>query len=135
MEMPSLKCQLFVSQPPYWVVMEGNTDVFFLTIASLCPARFLTAVPRVLADIYHSLGTQLPEALVAVLPADFFSDESVAKDSVSPSASSPPLSTHSLVSDGKDRLQDLRNRSAKKRRWGRGGSDCWLKRHSFKALA
>ncbi|CAK6954482.1 treslin [Scomber scombrus] len=79
---------------------------------------FLTAVPRVLADIYHSLGTQLPEALVAVLPADFFSDESVAKDSLSPSASSPPLSTHSLVSDGKDRLQDLRNRSAKKRRSG-----------------
>ncbi|XP_070686769.1 treslin [Pempheris klunzingeri] len=80
--------------------------------------QFLTAVPRVLADIYHSLGTQLPEALVAVLPADFFSDESVAKDSVSPSASSPPLSTHSLVSDGRDRLQDLRNRSASKRRSG-----------------
>ncbi|KAM7415056.1 hypothetical protein PAMA_019741 [Pampus argenteus] len=79
---------------------------------------FLTAVPRVLADIYHSLGTQLPEALVAVLPADFFSDESVAKDSVSPSASSPPLSTHSLVSDGRDRLQDLRNRSASNRRSG-----------------
>lgn len=69
-----------------------------------------------LADIYHNLGTQLPEALVAVLPADFFSDESVAKDSVSPSASSPPLSTQSLGLDGKDRLQDLRNRSANKRR-------------------
>nr|XP_046249890.1 treslin [Scatophagus argus] len=79
---------------------------------------FLNAVPRVLADIYHSLGTRLPEALVAVLPADFFSDESVAKDSVSPSASSPPLSTHSLVSDGRDGLQDLRNRSANKRRSG-----------------
>ena len=78
----------------------------------------MTAIPRVLADIYHSLGTQLPEALVAVLPADFFSDESVAKDSVSPSASSPPLSTHSLVSDGRDRLQDLRNRSASTRRYG-----------------
>ena len=75
--------------------------------------RFLNAVPRVLADIYHSLGTQLPEALVAALPSDFFSDESVAKDSISPSASSPPISTHSLVSDG---LQDLRNRSASKRR-------------------
>uniref|UniRef100_UPI0037E73641 treslin n=1 Tax=Semicossyphus pulcher TaxID=241346 RepID=UPI0037E73641 len=79
---------------------------------------FLTAVPRVLADIYHSLGTQLPEALVAVLPADFFSDESVAKDSVSPSASSPPLSVHSLASDGGGRLQELRNRSASKRRSG-----------------
>nr|XP_040018278.1 treslin isoform X1 [Gasterosteus aculeatus aculeatus] len=79
---------------------------------------FLTAVPRVLADIYHSLGTQLPEALVAVLPSDFFSDESVAKDSVSPSASSGPLSTLSMLSDGSGRLQDLRNRSAGQRRSG-----------------
>lgn len=87
-----------------------------LTKGFLHHCRFLTAVPRVLADIYNSLGTQLPEALVAVLPADFFSDESVAKDSVSPSAYSSPLSSHDLVSDGKDRLQDLRNRSASKRR-------------------
>uniref|UniRef100_A0A3B4T330 TOPBP1 interacting checkpoint and replication regulator n=1 Tax=Seriola dumerili TaxID=41447 RepID=A0A3B4T330_SERDU len=101
--------------------------IISLTKDPVCLARFLqdevlpgflTAVPRVLADIYNSLGTQLPEALVAVLPADFFSDESFAKDSVSPSASSPPLSTHSLVLDGKDRLQDLRNRSASKRRSG-----------------
>lgn len=87
------------------------------TVAPLFPCRFLTAVPRVLAEIYHSLGTQLPEALVAVLPADFFSDDSVTKDSISPSVSSPPLSTHSLVSD---RLQDLRSRSASKRRWDEG---------------
>ncbi|XP_018541184.2 LOW QUALITY PROTEIN: treslin [Lates calcarifer] len=101
--------------------------IISLTKDPVCLARFLqdevlpaflTAVPRVLADIYNSLGTQLPEALVAVLPADFFSDESVAKDSVSPSAYSSPLSSHDLVSDGKDRLQDLRNRSASKRRSG-----------------
>uniref|UniRef100_A0A3Q3KAE2 Treslin N-terminal domain-containing protein n=1 Tax=Monopterus albus TaxID=43700 RepID=A0A3Q3KAE2_MONAL len=70
----------------------------------------------VLADIYHSLGTQLPEALVAVLPADFFSDESVGKEGVSPSVSSPPLFTHSLGVGGQDCLESLRNRSAKKRR-------------------
>ncbi|XP_030586525.1 treslin isoform X2 [Archocentrus centrarchus] len=79
---------------------------------------FLTAVPRVLAEIYHSLGTQLPDALVAVLPPDFFSDDSVAKDSISPSASSLPLSTQGLDSDGRDQLEDLRNRSGKKRRSG-----------------
>ncbi|CAB1446695.1 unnamed protein product [Pleuronectes platessa] len=79
---------------------------------------FLTVVPRVLADIYNSLGTQLPEALVAVLPADFFSDDSVAKDSASPSTCSSPFSTHSMVSDGKNCLQDLRNRSSNKRRSG-----------------
>ncbi|XP_023198921.1 treslin isoform X2 [Xiphophorus maculatus] len=77
---------------------------------------FLTAVPKVLADVYNSLGTQLPDALVAVLPADFFSDDSVAKDSISPSASSHAVSAQSLVSD--DGLHDLRNRSANKRRSG-----------------
>lgn len=80
---------------------------------------FLTAIPRVLADIYHSLGTQLPEALAAVLPSDFFSDESVAKDSVSPSSSSPLSSISlSLAPDSGERLQDLRNRSANKRKSG-----------------
>ncbi|XP_032378499.1 treslin isoform X1 [Etheostoma spectabile] len=101
--------------------------IISLTKDPVCLARFLgdevlpgflTAVPRVLADIYHSLGTQLPEALVTALPADFFSDESVAKDSISPSASSPTLSTHSLVSDGRDRLKDLQNRTASNRRSG-----------------
>uniref|UniRef100_A0A8C2WE73 Treslin N-terminal domain-containing protein n=1 Tax=Cyclopterus lumpus TaxID=8103 RepID=A0A8C2WE73_CYCLU len=97
---------------------KRSPPIVILTAVFRCRGRFLTAIPRVLADIYHSLGTQLPEALAAVLPSDFFSDESVAKDSVSPSASSPPLSTHSMVSDCGDRLQDLRSRSASKRRSG-----------------
>lgn len=78
--------------------------------------RYLTGIPKVLADVYHSLGTQLPEVLVAVLPADFFSDDSVAKESVSVSPS-PASATRSLVSSVGDRLEELRNRSAKKRRW------------------
>ncbi|XP_023125021.2 treslin isoform X2 [Amphiprion ocellaris] len=107
--------------------MAEMLRIISLTKDPVCLARFLqdevlpgflTAVPRVLADIYHSLGTQLPEALVAALPDDFFSDESVVKDSISPSASSPPTSTLSLVSDGKDCLHGLRNRSANKRRSG-----------------
>ncbi|XP_061139291.1 treslin isoform X2 [Syngnathus typhle] len=77
---------------------------------------FLTTIPRVLADIYHSLGTQIPEALAAVLPADFFSDESLTKDSVSPVASSPCLSLHGSRSNCSDRLHDLRHRSATKRK-------------------
>ncbi|XP_034542262.1 treslin isoform X1 [Notolabrus celidotus] len=127
-------CRLFSSEPSDSLDADQMAEEMaeMLRIISLskdpvCMTRFLqdevlpgflTAVPRVLADVYHSLGTQLPEALVAVLPADFFSDESVAKDSVSPSASSPPLSTHSLTSEGRGRLQDLRNRSANKRRSG-----------------
>ncbi|KAK9952396.1 hypothetical protein ABG768_018238 [Culter alburnus] len=76
---------------------------------------YLNSNPKVLADVYHSLGTQLPEALVAVLPSDFFSDESLAKDSVSVS-SSPFSATQSNVSSVGDHLEELRNRSAKKRR-------------------
>ncbi|XP_046890663.1 treslin isoform X2 [Hypomesus transpacificus] len=81
--------------------------------------RFLTAIPRVLADVYHSLGTQLPAALMAVLPSDFFSDESVAKDSISPCSSSSQLSAaHSLGSHGGERLLDLRDRSTSRKRSG-----------------
>ncbi|KAM4619161.1 treslin [Polymixia lowei] len=108
--------------------VAGMLRIISLTKDPVCLTRFLQdeilpgflrSVPRVLADVYHSLGTQLPEALVAVLPSDFFSDESVAKDSVSPSASSPPLSAaHSLASDSGEGLQDLRKRSATKRRTG-----------------
>lgn len=78
--------------------------------------RYLTGTPKVLADVYNSLGTQLPEQLVAVLPADFFSDDSMAKESVSVSPSPVPGSQR-LVSSVGDRLEELRNRSAKKRRW------------------
>ena len=88
---------------------------------SSCPlpsrrSRCLTSIPRTLADVYHSLGTQLPEALLAVLPSDFFSDESVAKDSESPAASSlPPSVSYSQASDSGERLEDLRSRSANRR--------------------
>ncbi|XP_053742200.1 treslin [Synchiropus splendidus] len=74
---------------------------------------FLTSAPKVLASVYDSLGTQLPEVLAAVLPADFFSDDSVSKDITSPAASAPPLSTQSS-----DCLLDLRKRSTDKRRSG-----------------
>lgn len=80
-------------------------------------ASFLAGIPCVLAEIYHCLGTQLPEALLALLPADFFSDESVSKDSVSPLASSVGRSISSLLSDGGDQLQNLRDLSANQRRW------------------
>ncbi|XP_024136869.1 treslin isoform X2 [Oryzias melastigma] len=79
---------------------------------------FLNSVPRDLANIYHNLGTQLPEVLVAVLPADFFSDESINKDSISPSVSSSATSASNLVSNGNAGLQDLRSRTANRKRSG-----------------
>ena len=92
------------------------------TLILSCPfssrrSRCLTSIPRTLAEVYHSLGTQLPEALLAVLPSDFFSDESGAKDSESPAASSlPPSVSYSQASDGGGRLEDLRSLSATNRR-------------------
>ncbi|KAM9808257.1 treslin [Neosynchiropus ocellatus] len=74
---------------------------------------FLTSAPRVLASVYDCLGTRLPEVLAAVLPADFFSDDSICKDATSPASCAPPLSTQSS-----DCLLDLRKRSADKRRSG-----------------
>ncbi|XP_062403746.1 treslin [Sardina pilchardus] len=76
---------------------------------------YLKAIPRILADVYNSLGTQLPEVLVAMLPSDFFSDESVQKDSVSPSLSSVSATQNSASGE---RLDELRNRSARKKRSG-----------------
>ncbi|XP_072529843.1 treslin [Salminus brasiliensis] len=75
---------------------------------------YLKDIPKILADIYNCLGTQVPEVLAAVLPSDFFSDDSMAKESVS--VSSPLSATQSMVSSVGNRLEELRNRSAKKRR-------------------
>lgn len=94
---------------------DGN---LLLTLWFVCSASFLAAIPRVLAEVYHSLGTQLPEALLALLPADFFSDESLSQDSVSPSAPSASASISSLLSDAGNQLQNLRDRAAnQRRRW------------------
>ncbi|MEQ2188608.1 hypothetical protein GOODEAATRI_016824 [Goodea atripinnis] len=83
-------------------------------------SSLLTSVQQLLNAVKVFLVAEsdweLPDALVAVLPADFFSDDSVAKDSISPSTSLPPISTQSLISE--DGLLDLRTRSANKRRSG-----------------
>ncbi|CAL1594838.1 unnamed protein product [Knipowitschia caucasica] len=72
---------------------------------------FLTSIPGVLADLYHALGTQLPECLAAHLPTDFFSDESVSKDFPSEDSSAP-------ASNRDGGLQGLREKSAAHRRSG-----------------
>ncbi|KAK7880672.1 hypothetical protein WMY93_032670 [Mugilogobius chulae] len=75
---------------------------------------FLSSIPAVLAEVYHSLGTQLPECLASVLPSDFFSDESVTKDS-SPTEGAEASSLTAETERGEG-LQDLRERSAAKKR-------------------
>ncbi|XP_010002368.1 PREDICTED: treslin, partial [Chaetura pelagica] len=81
---------------------------------------YINSIPKTLGDIYYGLGTQIPPKLASVLPSDFFSDDSVTLDSKSPGlplslSSALTPSTVSLRTES-DQLEELRTRSAKKRR-------------------
>ncbi|XP_077174323.1 treslin isoform X2 [Paroedura picta] len=73
---------------------------------------YMESIPKILGNLYYSLGTQVPPKLASVLPADFFGDDSISQES---QASSLPAFAPS-VSDEAKRLQELRTRSAKKRK-------------------
>nr|XP_005989828.1 PREDICTED: treslin isoform X2 [Latimeria chalumnae] len=80
---------------------------------------YVPSIATVLGDLYYSLGTQVPEKLALVLPAHFFSDESMSQENNSVSeAQLPPSVAASADSTGNkvDQLEELRTRSAKKRR-------------------
>lgn len=82
--------------------------------------RYIDAIPKTLGALYDSLGFMIPQKLAGVLPLDFFSDDSITQESRSPLLSVPLLSsTQRSVSGGteSDQLEELRTRSAKKRRW------------------
>ncbi|KFQ70959.1 Treslin, partial [Phaethon lepturus] len=77
---------------------------------------YTNSIPKILGDIYYSLGTQIPLKLASVLPSDFFSDDSVTLDSKSPGL---PLSLSSALTPStvclrteSDQLEELRTRSA-----------------------
>ncbi|NWR31007.1 TICRR protein, partial [Tachuris rubrigastra] len=75
---------------------------------------YMNSIPKTLGDIYYGLGTQIPPKLAAVLPSDFFSDDSMTLDSKSPGLP-PSLSsvlTPSSVRTESDQLEELRTRSA-----------------------
>uniref|UniRef100_A0A8C8R532 TOPBP1 interacting checkpoint and replication regulator n=1 Tax=Pelusios castaneus TaxID=367368 RepID=A0A8C8R532_9SAUR len=81
---------------------------------------YMDSIPKTLGGLYYSLGTQIPPKLASVLPADFFSDDSMTLSSRSPTLppslpSVPACSTASLSTET-DQLEELRTRSAKKRR-------------------
>ncbi|KAM5291157.1 treslin [Glossophaga mutica] len=80
---------------------------------------YADSIPETLGKLYDSLGFVIPQKLADVLPADFFSDDSVAQDSQSPLLSVPlPSSAPRSASGGTEshQLEELRTRSAKKRR-------------------
>uniref|UniRef100_A0A8C5TRH1 TOPBP1 interacting checkpoint and replication regulator n=1 Tax=Malurus cyaneus samueli TaxID=2593467 RepID=A0A8C5TRH1_9PASS len=110
-------------------LLEEMTDMLRILCLTEDPAyltRFLeeilelymNSIPKTLGDIYYGLGTQIPPKLASVLPSDFFSDDSMTLDSKSPGLP-PSLSsilTPSAVCSESDQLEELRTRSAKKRR-------------------
>ncbi|XP_069480405.1 treslin isoform X3 [Ambystoma mexicanum] len=79
---------------------------------------YISSIPKVLGNLYFSLGTQIPEKLASALPTDFFSDDSMTQENTSPTLNQPPVTTApSKASASKgDQLEELRTRSAKKRR-------------------
>nr|XP_033776673.1 treslin [Geotrypetes seraphini] len=79
---------------------------------------YTASIPKILGDLYFSLGIQIPKALVSALPAEIFSSDSVTQEDKSPCS-------HLLVSRAPsgasvttvtDQLEELRTRSIKKRR-------------------
>ncbi|KAM7048673.1 treslin [Molossus nigricans] len=80
---------------------------------------YIDSIPKTLGHLYDSLGFVIPQKLASVLPTDFFSDDSVTQESKSPLLSMPLMSSaRRSVSGGteSDQLEELRTRSAKKRR-------------------
>ncbi|XP_015670776.1 treslin [Protobothrops mucrosquamatus] len=81
---------------------------------------YMESMPKTLGDLYYSLGTEIPSKLASVLPADFFSDDSITEETESSpfpaSAASFPLSKAGSLSTEADELEELRSRSAKKRK-------------------
>ncbi|XP_053437638.1 treslin [Nycticebus coucang] len=111
-------------------VVEEVTDLLrmvCLTEDSAYLAKFLEEIlrlyidfiPKTLGTLYNSLGFEIPQKLAGVLPPDFFSDDSMTQENKSPLRSVPFLSSaHRSVSGSteSDQLEELRTRSAKKRR-------------------
>ncbi|XP_078539323.1 treslin [Lissotriton helveticus] len=80
---------------------------------------YISSIPKILGNLYFSLGTQMPEKLASALPADLFGEDSLNHESTSPTLSHLPASTMpstASVNSEADQLEELRTRSAKKRR-------------------
>ncbi|XP_036909533.1 treslin [Sturnira hondurensis] len=111
-------------------VVDEVTDLLrtvCLTEDSAYLAKFLEeilslyadCIPEMLGRLCDSLGFVIPQKLADVLPTGFFSDDSATQDSQSPPLSVPlPSSAPRSASGGAEshQLEELRTRSAKKRR-------------------
>ncbi|KAM4749034.1 treslin [Rhinophrynus dorsalis] len=76
--------------------------------------EYLGTLPKILADIYYGLGTQIPEDLALVLPSD--GEDSVMQEGRTSQPSISRVPSLASISSEMDQLEELRTRSAKKRR-------------------
>nr|XP_034340040.1 treslin isoform X3 [Arvicanthis niloticus] len=76
---------------------------------------YIDSIPGTIGQLYHSLGLKIPQKLAGVLPTEFFSDDSMTQESTSPPPSSSAHRSVSAITES-EQLEELRTRSAKKRR-------------------
>uniref|UniRef100_A0A8C5MI57 TOPBP1 interacting checkpoint and replication regulator n=1 Tax=Leptobrachium leishanense TaxID=445787 RepID=A0A8C5MI57_9ANUR len=79
--------------------------------------EYISSMPKILGEIYFSLGTQIPEDLALLLPSDC--DDSVSHEDMATIPSQSSISRVPSVPQPvteAEQLEDLRTRSAKKRR-------------------
>lgn len=112
------------------IIVEEMTDMLRILSLTEDPAYlttfleevldlYISSIPKILGNLYFSLGTQMPEKLASTLPADIFGEDSFTHESTSPTLTHPPASTvpsTASVNSEADQLEELRTRSAKKRR-------------------
>ncbi|XP_051896633.1 treslin isoform X2 [Pristis pectinata] len=101
-------------------IISLTKDTTFLTafLEEEILNTYLLTVPKILGELYFGLGQNVPARLASVLPADFFSDESMSQEAKSPGSSQPAsLAPNSSCADFEgEQLGELRTRSCRKRR-------------------
>ncbi|XP_077328241.1 treslin [Lithobates pipiens] len=99
-------------------IISLTEDPSFLTkFLATVLAEYIESIPKILSDIYFSLGTQIPEELALILPSD--GEDSFTREGKTPMYSQPSISrvpSVPQVANEEDQLEELRTRSAKKRR-------------------
>ncbi|CAI9573008.1 unnamed protein product, partial [Staurois parvus] len=99
-------------------IISLTEDPSFLTkFLATVLAEYIGSIPKILSDLYFSLGTQIPEELALVLPSD--GDDSFIREGKTPMYSQPSISrvpSVPQIANEEDQLEELRTRSAKKRR-------------------
>ncbi|XP_036211614.1 treslin [Myotis myotis] len=101
------------------MVCLTEDSAYLATFLEEILALYIDSIPKTLGQLYDSLGIVVPQKLAEVLPTDFFSDDSVTQESKSPLSSGPLMASGGRSAPGgtdSDRLEELRTRSAKKRR-------------------